>query len=329
MVISVWDNLIKLALNSEVQSVVVINGEPLMNRQYLLALVVILGVFTLLTCSDGSDHRAVDSVVLTEAEASAIEVLEVHMEARNNRDNEGLGAVNNYPNARIGTDGGVHFWATAESFALWNEIATFPYLDSLGWGHSEWDEIKISQSDASKVHITAQYSRYDVDGNLVQVAETFWIVTKQDDHWGMKFRSSFAEDSGDEEAKVIAESAALDVLEQYIHARNNRDSETLSAVSNYPYIHLKGGSFQTWNTPEEYIVHEETEVIVDLDYSDWSRSEWGVIEAIQSSATKVHIVAELSRFNQVDEEYETKESFWVVTKQGEHWGIQGRSTFGE
>lgn len=300
-----------------------------MNKQYLLALVVILGVFTLVKCSDGSDHRAVDSVVFTEAEASAIEVLEVHMEARNTCDLEGLAAVNNYPNYRISTDGGVGGWVGPKLFELTNELYVYPNLDSLGWDHSEWDQIKISQSDASKVHIAAQYSRYDHAGDIFLTTETFWIVTKQDDHWGMKFRSSFSEDSGDEAAKAKAESAVLGVLEQYIQARNNRDSESLSAVSNYPYIHLKGGSFQTWNTPEEYIVYEETEVIVDLDYSDWSRSEWGIIEAIQSSATKVHIVAELSRFNKVDEEYETTTSFWVVTKQGEHWGIQGRSTFGE
>jgi hypothetical protein len=313
-----------------VQSVYATNGEPIMNRQYLLTVFVILGAFLLVKCSNNSDYDAVDGVLLTEAEASAIEVLQLHMESRNNRDNEGLAAVNNYPNIRIGADGSMGGWDTFESFALWNEVVTFPYLDSVGWGHSEWDQIEISQSDTSKVHITAQYGRYDVAGNLIRVADTFWIVTKQDDHWGMKFRSSFAEEGSSEEAAIAkAESAALDVLGQYIKARNDRDSESLSAAKNYPYVHLKRGSFQRWDTPEDYIVYEETEVIVELDYSDWNRSEWGLIEVIQSSASKVHIVAELGRFNVLDEKYETTKSFWVVTKQGEHWGIQGRSTFGE
>ncbi|MFC1579069.1 hypothetical protein ACFL3Y_01625, partial [Pseudomonadota bacterium] len=283
-----------------------------MNRQYFLALVVILGAFVLVKCSNSSDHDAVDGVVLTQAEASAIEVLEQHMEARNIRDNDGLAAVNNYPNIRIGADGSVVNWDTPEFFALWNEVSTFPYLDSLGWGHSEWDQITINQSDTVKVHITAQYSRYDVAGNLTQVADTFWVVTKQDGHWGMKFRSSFAEEGSSDEAAIAkAESAALEVLEQYMQARNDRDSESLSAASNYPYVHLKGGSFQRWDTPEDYIVYEETEVIVELDYSDWNRSEWGLTDIIQSSATKVHIVAELSRFNVLNEKYETTKSFWV------------------
>ena len=303
-----------------------------MNLQQRLIPVVLLcvvGVFTLRGCSDGSDHHAVDIAELTEAEAYAIEVLEQHMEARNNRDSEGLAVVNNYPNSRIGTDGSVFTWDTAEQFVLTNELGTFPYLDSLGWGHSEWDEIKISQSDASKVHIAAQYSRYDVDGNIFLTTDTFWVVTKQGEHWGMKFRSSYSEDSGDEAAKAKSESAALDVLERHIQARNDRDSDSLSAANNYPFIHLSGVSFKTWDTPEDYIVYEETEVIKELDYSDWSRSEWGVIDIIQSSSTKVHIVAELSLFNVLNEEYQTTKSFWVVTKQGEHWGIQGSSTFGE
>lgn len=300
-----------------------------MIRQCCLVSVVYLFLFTMQGCLDGINSHSADSELLTEAEASAIEVLELHMAARNSRDSDGLAAVNNYPNSRIGTDGSVFTWDTLESFALFNKFVTFPYLDSLGWGHSEWDQIRVSQCDTSKVHITAQYSRYDVAGNLVQVAETFWIVTKQDDHWGMKFRSSFSEDSADEAAKVIAESAALDVFEQHIQARNSRDSESLSAANNYPYLHLKGGSFQRWDTLEDYIVYEETEVIVELDYSEWVRSEWGAIEVIQSSATKVHIVAELNLFNVLNEKYETTKSFWVVTKQGENWGIQGRSTFVE
>lgn len=291
-------------------------------------LTVLFSVHCLLGCSDTSDNSAVDNGVFTEAETAAIEVIERHMVARNNRDADGLAAENNYTHSRIGTIPPVLSWDTPESFALHNELLVIPGLDAAGWGHSEWDYLEVSQSDGSKVHIEAQYSRFDLAGNVYKVTETFWIVTRQDDHWGVKFRSSFGADhDADEAAKAAAEAAALEVLEQHIQARNGRDSEQLAALNNYPHVILEGVVFNTLDSPENYIIYEETEVIPELDYSDWAESKWGVIDVVQSGGAKAHIVAELSLFNVLGEKFETTKSLWVVTKVGEHWGIQGRSSF--
>lgn len=290
--------------------------------------VIFIAALPLMGCDNGSDNNNGNDKLVAEAEAAAIEVLERHMEARNNRDAEGLAVENNYPHTRIGTNPPVVTWDTLESFALFNEVFTIPNLDAAGWGHSEWDQVEVNQSDNSRVHIQAQYSRFDLAGTKYKVTETFWIVTKQDDHWGVKFRSSFGGDNdADEAAKTKAESAALRVLEQHIQARNSRDSDGLAAANNYPHVLLKGGSFQTWNTPEDYVIYEETDIIPELDYSDWNRSEWGVINVVQSGAFKVHLVAELRLFDVLNKKYETTKSFWVVTKVNEHWGIQGRSSF--
>ena len=86
--------------------------------RYLLGFSFLLSVLVLgcgeTTCPEGAGGSGGDP--LTEAEAAAIEMLEVHMQARNERDSEGLAAANNYPHVRLG-GGHVFIWETPEEKA--------------------------------------------------------------------------------------------------------------------------------------------------------------------------------------------------------------------
>lgn len=277
---------------------------------------------------DGYDGDSYDGdSSLTEPEAAAIEVLEGHMAARNNIDSVGLAAYNNYPLYRIGIGGQVSFFETFEFYQLVQDISVFPNLQSDGWVRSDWGKFNIVHSNPGKVHIATEFSRVDLVGNIYLTAPTFWIVTNLDGHWGVKFKSSYAGDPNVSSDPTEAEVAAISTLESYMEARNNRDSEGMAATSNYPYIRLVGRSFQVWETPEQYIVHEENNVIPQLDYAGWHESSLEVLEIIHSNADKVHVSVKLSQFDVVGNRIRTVNALWIVTKKSEHWGIQGYSDF--
>ena len=67
-------------------------------------------------------------------------------------------------------------WATAQS----------------GWHHSQWDRRRIVHASAEKVHVDTQFTRYRVDGSKMGSYDSLYIVTKENDRWGVKMRSSFA-----------------------------------------------------------------------------------------------------------------------------------------
>lgn len=60
------------------------------------------------------------------------------------------------------------------------------------WARSAWDKREIIHASADKVHINTRFVRYRADGSVLGAFDSIYIVTKQDGHWGIKIRSSFA-----------------------------------------------------------------------------------------------------------------------------------------
>ena len=45
---------------------------------------------------------------------------------------------------------------------------------------------------ADKVHIDTRFVRYRADGSELGAFDSIYVVTREDGHWGVKARSSFA-----------------------------------------------------------------------------------------------------------------------------------------
>jgi hypothetical protein len=60
------------------------------------------------------------------------------------------------------------------------------------WHNSRWDRRRIVHSSADKVHVDTKFTRCRTDGSVIGSFESLYIVTKEDGHWGVKMRSSFA-----------------------------------------------------------------------------------------------------------------------------------------
>jgi hypothetical protein len=60
------------------------------------------------------------------------------------------------------------------------------------WHHSAWERRNVIHAGADKVHIDTRFTRYRADGSSIGSFDSIYVVTRENGHWGIKARSSFA-----------------------------------------------------------------------------------------------------------------------------------------
>ncbi|WP_309606410.1 hypothetical protein [Phenylobacterium sp.] len=121
-----------------------------------------------------------------EAIRAAQGVLDAFMTAFNARDVTAFEATFNFPSVRLASQGLVILKAgdmTAERFTT-GALAE--------WDRSAWDRREVIHAGSDKVHIDTRFTRYRKDGSVIGGFDSIYVVTRQDGHWGVKIRSSFA-----------------------------------------------------------------------------------------------------------------------------------------
>ncbi len=73
-----------------------------------------------------------------------------------------------------------------------NQARLKQYFASIGWHHSRWDRRRIIHISDNKVHVDTKFTRYRADGTVIASFESLYILTSEDERWGIKMRSSFA-----------------------------------------------------------------------------------------------------------------------------------------
>lgn len=131
-------------------------------------------------------------VALSQTEQDiALGVLDEFLAHFNNQNDQGMAETLNYPHVRIAR-GKVVVWDSAEEFlATRKPERRARRLQATGWHHTQWTERTVIQHGPSKVHIAVEFTRYREDESVIGRYQSFYIVTKQDDHWGIQGRSSF------------------------------------------------------------------------------------------------------------------------------------------
>ena len=117
----------------------------------------------------------------------ALAVLDAYMAGLNHGDEVAVNAACNFPHVRI-AGGKVVVWNDRGDYKL----DDFRARAGDGWARSRWDERTPIHVGADKVHLEVRFSRFRADGSLIGAFETIYIVTRQDGHWGIQARSSFA-----------------------------------------------------------------------------------------------------------------------------------------
>jgi hypothetical protein len=124
---------------------------------------------------------------MTDSEREATELLEEWMAAFNARDVDRWAATFNFPSVRL---------ASGRLVILENALSirrdVFERLTGVGWNRSAWDHHRVINSSDDKVHFDTRFTRYRTDGSVIGSYDSIYVVTRQDGHWGVAARSSFA-----------------------------------------------------------------------------------------------------------------------------------------
>lgn len=124
--------------------------------------------------------------VHSESIAAAMACLDAFMTAFNARDVKAFEATFNFPSIRLASntlaiiEPGYHKPGMFEQGALKD------------WDHSAWERREIIHAGEDKVHIDTRFTRYRADGSVIGGFDSIYVVTRENGHWGVKARSSFA-----------------------------------------------------------------------------------------------------------------------------------------
>ena len=119
--------------------------------------------------------------------------------------------------------------------------------------------------------------------------------------------------------------ACMDVLDRFMQALNAYDASAMDASMHFPHVRFAGGQIKIYpkagDNPMDLFERLRRE-------DNWKYSEWVTRELVQCSEIKAHYALSYTRFRADDSIMGVYESLYVLTKVGDAWGIQMRSSFG-
>ena len=116
-------------------------------------------------------------------------VLDEYMEAFNSGNALTWAAVLHFPHVRIAGDR-IQVWETPEDFAKDNDMSRL--ARKINWGCNRWNWRHLIHFGQEKMHYAVQFSRYNLQDDLISSFESMYILTRKDSRWGVQGRSSFA-----------------------------------------------------------------------------------------------------------------------------------------
>jgi hypothetical protein len=121
-----------------------------------------------------------------QSSTAAIKLLDDFMTAFNARDVEAFEKTFNFPSIRLASGKLV----TLNKGDMTAERFTTGALAE--WDHSAWERREIIHAGEDKVHIDTRFTRYRKDGSIIGGFDSVYVITRENGHWGVKIRSSFA-----------------------------------------------------------------------------------------------------------------------------------------
>jgi len=117
---------------------------------------------------------------------AVMKCLDDFMTAFNARDIEAWQKTFNFPSVRLASN----------TLTIIDKDYHQPQMFGRGalaeWDHSAWERRAVIHAGDDKVHIDTRFVRYRADGSVIGGFDSIYVVTKEDGHWGVKARSSFA-----------------------------------------------------------------------------------------------------------------------------------------
>ena len=117
---------------------------------------------------------------------AALHLMDEHINALNKHDANALAATLHFPHHRLsGTEWKT--WDTADHY-----FDDFLKRAGDNWKHSTFNDIKVIDSSANKVHLDVEIRRFDSGDLLIASFRSLWVIIDIDGVWAAKIRSSFS-----------------------------------------------------------------------------------------------------------------------------------------
>ena len=125
------------------------------------------------------------------------------------------------------------------------------------------------------------------------------------------------------ENEKLSSKEAMNVMDQFLEAFNDRDIEAWSKTLNYPHVRFASGQVKVWENHQAFVSETNLQPLIE---SGWNHSRWLRREVVLSSPLKVHISPLFERYDKNNQAISAYDSLYIVTKKDDQWGIQARSS---
>jgi hypothetical protein len=165
-------------------------------------------------------------------EQAGIDAVDRFINTWNSRDAEQWAASLHYPHVRPSPYGEIHIAPTLDDY-----VARVDYqatIDS-GWDHSEWDYKHVIHVSPKRIHVAGQWSRYNVDNEVILTTPIVYVCTKIDGAWGIQSR--FGADYVDEDTDTTEMmTRGLNLIQDFINHYSNGNNEACAELLNFPHF---------------------------------------------------------------------------------------------
>src|SRR5262245_7693812 len=118
--------------------------------------------------------------------------------------------------------------------------------------------------------------------------------------------------------------AAMQLLDDYMAAWNNKDIVAWERTFHFPHYRLASGNMSVLERPGMQDAARLWKTMAD---SGWHHSKWDRRRIVHLSADKVHVDTQFTRYRADGSRIGSYESLYILTKEDGRWGVKLRSSF--
>ena len=116
---------------------------------------------------------------------------------------------------------------------------------------------------------------------------------------------------------------AKKAVEAFFEGFNARDQDAVRGSMNFPHVRLASGRVIVTERAQDFRVPYD----LLIEHEGWHHSTLDRCELVHDGPDKVHFDVRFRRYKEDGSVYAEHRSLWVVTRDGDHWGIQARSSY--
>jgi hypothetical protein len=249
----------------------------------------------------------------------AMVALDRYLETWNSRNSTVWATSLHFPHVRPGP-GAFEMTRTPEEYA---RSVDFEQTLKTGWHHSEWVMREILQIGSDKIHASGTWRRFTADDRPLAGSDITYIITRQNDRWGVQARFAAGVTGLDAAARSANAAAAQNAVNAFFDAWNSHHHDRLAASIHYPHVRVADGNVEISRAAADFLAGPEPG-----RQRTWFQTRLDASKVAQVTATGANVIVSFSRLGRDGKVLSTDEGVFLAVARNGVWKIQARSTMG-